>query len=148
MYDLNQVKVSSVDGYQGEENKIIILSLVRSSSNGQIGFLKTANRVCVALSRAKHVSGIGFLGQGNSCSIQGLYILGNASLLCDKSELWNEIIANLEEREERMIDTKLPLQCVKHNVITEIQYAVDFTDVSEGGCNKPCGEKLRCGHEV
>ncbi|CEJ01942.1 Putative RNA helicase (Fragment) [Rhizopus microsporus] len=46
-----------------------------------------------------------------------------------------------------MIDTKLPLQCVKHNVITEIQYAVDFTDVSEGGCNKPCGEKLRCGHE-
>ena len=53
--DPEPILVSSVDGYQGEENKIIILSLVRSNSQGQIGFLKVANRVCVALSRAKHV---------------------------------------------------------------------------------------------
>lgn len=54
--DTELIQVSSVDGYQGEENKIIILSLVRSNSNGQIGFLRVVNRVCVALSRAKHVS--------------------------------------------------------------------------------------------
>lgn len=54
--DPSEILVSSVDGYQGEENKIIILSLVRSNSNGQIGFLRVANRVCVSLSRAKHVS--------------------------------------------------------------------------------------------
>lgn len=54
--DTELIQVSSVDGYQGEENKIIILSLVRSNTNGQIGFLKVANRVCVALSRAKQVS--------------------------------------------------------------------------------------------
>lgn len=54
--DPEPIQVSSVDGFQGEENKIIILSLVRSNANGQIGFLKVANRVCVALSRAKCVS--------------------------------------------------------------------------------------------
>jgi superfamily I DNA and/or RNA helicase len=53
--DPEPIQVSSVDGYQGEENKIVILSLVRSNTNGQIGFLKVANRVCVSLSRAKHV---------------------------------------------------------------------------------------------
>lgn len=36
-----------------EENDIIILSLVRSNEEGNIGFLKTDNRICVAVSRAK-----------------------------------------------------------------------------------------------
>lgn len=54
--DPEPIQVSSVDGFQGEENKIIIMSLVRSNTNGQIGFLKVVNRVCVSLSRAKHVS--------------------------------------------------------------------------------------------
>lgn len=53
--DITFVKVSSVDGFQGEESDVIILSLVRSNSMGAIGFLKVANRVCVALSRAKKV---------------------------------------------------------------------------------------------
>jgi superfamily I DNA and/or RNA helicase len=38
---------------QGEENDIILLSLVRSNDEGKIGFLSVAGRVCVALSRAK-----------------------------------------------------------------------------------------------
>ncbi|KAI9244164.1 AAA domain-containing protein, partial [Sporodiniella umbellata] len=129
--DMDKIQISSVDGYQGEENKIIILSLVRSNTSGQIGFLKAANRVCVALSRAKH----------------GMYILGNANLLCDKSELWNEIVVNLEERPVKMIGTRLPLKCAKHEVITQIQWAVDFVEVEEGGCSKPCKELLECGHE-
>jgi superfamily I DNA and/or RNA helicase len=49
------IRVSTVDGFQGEENDIIILSLVRSNNNNSIGFLKTSNRVCVGLSRAKMV---------------------------------------------------------------------------------------------
>ena len=47
------VRVTAVDNFQGEENDIILLSLVRSNEEGKIGFLQTANRVCVALSRAK-----------------------------------------------------------------------------------------------
>ena len=53
-YDqLQNVLVSTVDNYQGEENDITLLSLVRSNKNNSIGFLKVTNRVCVALSRAK-----------------------------------------------------------------------------------------------
>ncbi|KAI9485981.1 MAG: RNA helicase [Benjaminiella poitrasii] len=128
--DPELIHVSSVDGYQGEENKIIILSLVRSNSNGQIGFLKVANRVCVALSRAKH----------------GMYILGNARLLCEKSDLWNEIVGSLEDRNTNMIDTKITLRCDKHNEKTEIKWPVDFTEVAEGGCRRICNEELPCGH--
>ena len=52
--------VKTIDSYQGEQNKVIILSLVRSNDRGQIGFLNVQNRICVALSRAQ----------------QGLYIFG------------------------------------------------------------------------
>ena len=47
------IRVVNVDNYQGEENDIIILSLVRSNPENQIGYLKISNRVCVALSRAR-----------------------------------------------------------------------------------------------
>lgn len=47
------VRLTVVDNFQGEENDIILLSLVRSNDDGNIGFLKIENRVCVALSRAK-----------------------------------------------------------------------------------------------
>ena len=47
------VRVTAVDNFQGEENDIILLSLVRSNEEGRIGFLNISNRVCVALSRAK-----------------------------------------------------------------------------------------------
>ena len=45
------VRVCVVDNFQGEENDIILLSLVRS--NSKIGFLEEPNRICVALSRAR-----------------------------------------------------------------------------------------------
>ncbi|KAF7723771.1 hypothetical protein EC973_001684 [Apophysomyces ossiformis] len=129
--DTSLVHVSSVDGYQGEENKIIILSLVRSNTSGQIGFLKVANRVCVSLSRAKH----------------GMYILGNARLLCENSDLWNEIVANLETHEKERIGTKLTLKCLKHGVLTKVQWPGDFSTVEEGGCTRPCASLLDCGHQ-
>ena len=47
------VRVTAVDNFQGEESDIILLSLVRSNEDANIGFLKIENRVCVALSRAK-----------------------------------------------------------------------------------------------
>jgi helicase required for RNAi-mediated heterochromatin assembly 1 len=50
---LPNVKVTTVDNYQGEENDFILLSLVRSNNEDKIGFLEVENRVCVALSRAR-----------------------------------------------------------------------------------------------
>ena len=45
--------MTAVDNFQGEESRVVLLSLVRSNQQGRIGYLKEANRVCVALSRAK-----------------------------------------------------------------------------------------------
>lgn len=43
-----RLKVATVDGYQGEENEIILLSLVRSNDFGSIGFLSVFNSPLVA----------------------------------------------------------------------------------------------------
>lgn len=46
------IKIETVDSYQGKENRIVIVSLVRSNDRGRIGFLDRENRINVALSRA------------------------------------------------------------------------------------------------
>lgn len=46
------VKIDTVDSYQGKENRIIILSITRNSSDNKIGFMNMPNRINVALSRA------------------------------------------------------------------------------------------------
>lgn len=47
------IKIDTVDSYQGQENKIIILSLVRDNTNKLQGFLRDAPRINVAISRAQ-----------------------------------------------------------------------------------------------
>lgn len=94
------VKVVTVDSYQGEENDIVILSLVRSGRNNNIGFLSIENRVCVAISRAK----------------SGFYVLGNAQALASASELWQRVICVMAQGppDMRRIGFGLPLTCSMH----------------------------------
>jgi superfamily I DNA and/or RNA helicase len=46
------VKIDTVDSYQGKENRIVIVSLTRSSADLAPGFLRLPNRINVAMSRA------------------------------------------------------------------------------------------------
>ncbi len=46
-------RIASIDSFQGQENQVIILSLVRSNDKQEIGFLKDYRRMNVALTRAK-----------------------------------------------------------------------------------------------
>ncbi|KRT86701.1 hypothetical protein AMK59_960, partial [Oryctes borbonicus] len=127
---LKDVRITVLDNYQGEESKIILLSLVRNNGNKKIGFLSLENRICVALSRAR----------------EGLYILGNMDLLCENSRIWQKVRNVLEEQDS--LGTSLPLRCqIHHHKVTAVANQTDFQKVSEGGCDLICGQILACGHQ-
>ena len=122
------IKVCAVDNFQGEENDIILLSLVRSNSEGRIGFLGDSNRICVALSRAR----------------QGFYCIGNFNLLKSHCKLWKEICDDLKTKEA--IGDNLQLICKRHKNVTNVKWAREFKQCELGGCTMPCGDRLECGH--
>ncbi|KAI4162421.1 MAG: hypothetical protein LQ342_003987 [Letrouitia transgressa] len=79
---LNAVRVATVDNFQGEEAKVIILSFVRSNKARKCGFLNSSNRINVALSRARH----------------GMFIIGNATT-ASSIPIWSQIISMLKQSE-------------------------------------------------
>lgn len=77
---LKAVRVASVDNFQGEEAKVVIISLVRSNEHNNCGFLQTSNRINVLLSRAQH----------------DMYVIGN-SATAGSVPTWSHVINILEE---------------------------------------------------
>ena len=74
------ISVNTVDGFQGQERDIIVISMVRSNDEGQIGFLRDLRRMNVAITRAR----------------MKLIILGDRSTLCRHPfyrKLWEYIKA-------------------------------------------------------
>jgi superfamily I DNA and/or RNA helicase len=47
------ITVNTVDGFQGQERDVIVISLVRSNEQGDIGFLRDLRRMNVAITRAR-----------------------------------------------------------------------------------------------
>ena len=47
------ITVNTVDGFQGQERDIILISMVRANENGEIGFLRDLRRMNVAITRAR-----------------------------------------------------------------------------------------------
>lgn len=47
------ITINTVDGFQGQERDVILISLVRSNDEGQIGFLRDLRRMNVAITRAR-----------------------------------------------------------------------------------------------
>ncbi|GIX95773.1 NFX1-type zinc finger-containing protein 1 [Caerostris extrusa] len=122
--------IKVVDNYQGEENDIVLISFVRSNEEGEIGFLKVSNRVCVALSRAK----------------KALYCIGNFELLMENSSLWKDIVGVLQKNQA--IGPSLQLSCQNHpETINVVANEKDFDIVREGGCSHKCAFILPCKHE-
>lgn len=67
----DNLEINTVDGFQGREKEVVILSLVRSNSYKNIGFLRDLRRINVALTRAKRKLII--VGDSNTISVHDLY---------------------------------------------------------------------------
>lgn len=74
---LDFIEIDSVDGFQGKEKDLIILSCVRSNNQRDIGFMRDDRRLNVALTRAR----------------RGLIVIGNADTLSGGDKLWANFIA-------------------------------------------------------
>lgn len=126
---LRSVRLATVDNFQGEEAKVVVISLVRSNPQNKCGFLGTSNRINVLLSRAKH----------------GCYIIGNSKTYLNVP-MWSQIIDLL--RAGGNFGTTLDLRCPRHperhmSVSQPDHFAMFSPD---GGCNTPCDRRLNCGH--
>lgn len=53
MKKFNNIVVNSIDGFQGSQKEVIIISLTRNNNRGNIGFLKDKRRFNVAVTRAQ-----------------------------------------------------------------------------------------------
>ncbi|KAH8726711.1 P-loop containing nucleoside triphosphate hydrolase protein [Phaeosphaeriaceae sp. PMI808] len=100
------LRIATVDNFQGEEAKVVIISLVRSNMMKSVGFLKTTNRINVLLSRAKH----------------GMYIIGNANTYAH-IPMWGKVLGMLEEADA--IGPAFSLCC--HNTRIEICWHLNQT---------------------
>ncbi|KAJ9255512.1 hypothetical protein DTO212C5_9142 [Paecilomyces variotii] len=130
-----QIKLSTIDNYQGEECEIVIASLTRSNDKGDIGFMAAPQRLNVLLSRARDV----------------LIMVGNANTFTSNrrgQKFWGPFLDQLKSNGH--LYDGLPVKCEQHPQKTAILKTKDDfeTECPDGGCPSPCGVKLRCGiHE-
>ncbi|KAJ8442442.1 hypothetical protein Cgig2_018719 [Carnegiea gigantea] len=110
------VSVRSVDGFQGGEEDIIIISTVRSNRNGSVGFLSNHQRTNVALTRARYC----------------LWIVGNGITLVKSGSVWKDLVNDAMERgrfcnagEDDHFDGSFDFDFLKHG---KTRWKIFFSD--------------------
>ena len=77
------ITVGTVDGFQGQERDVIVISLVRDNADGKIGFLRDLRRMNVAITRAR----------------MKLIIVGNSATL-SRHRFYRELVEHIKEHGE------------------------------------------------
>ncbi len=148
--------VSTVDRYQGDENDIVILSLVRSRPGNQ--FVRLLNRFIVASSRAR----LGYYIVGSvDAVVQGFKENTPDSPLEGESH-WKQFIRQLQTPDPAMkeddhfpfprVSSTLPLCCPQHrdsmfNVSSQPESRIFPTpETWNSFCQLSCTSPLKCGH--
>lgn len=131
------IKVCTVDQYQGDENDLVFVSLVRSNDVGKLGHVGSENRMCVSCSRAR----------------SGLYLFGNADCFRKAKDAthWQHALKYFEQNDALI--KSVPLQCPWHPSATiQVSQPSDFGVKYDRGivsppklCQKPCGQMMNCG---
>ncbi|KAK0821171.1 hypothetical protein LTR75_000972 [Friedmanniomyces endolithicus] len=126
---LQAIRVATVDNFQGEEAKVVVVSLVRCNAKNNPGFLKTSNRINVLLSRAKN----------------GMYILGNGETMA-QVDMWAEVMEIFKQ--DGCFGPRLELCCPRHeDTPLQVTTPEGFLRISpEAGCDLACEKQLLCGH--
>ena len=75
------MRISTIDSFQGQEQQVIIVSLVRSNDDGDIGFLKDYRRMNVAITRAK----------------EQLIVIGDSATI-GADKFYNEFLTYIEQQ--------------------------------------------------
>ncbi|KAL7619886.1 hypothetical protein AAE478_010433 [Parahypoxylon ruwenzoriense] len=127
-----KVRISTIDNFQGDESEIVIVSLTRSNSNGDIGFMSSPERLNVLLSRARN----------------GLILIGNAETFMSSrkgGQLWKRFIDMLKAKSH--IYEGLPVKCEQHPARLAVLRSPEEFDKEcpDGGCKELCGVFLKCG---
>ena len=118
------VQVHTVDMYQGDENEIVIVSLVRSNNENKLGFVKLLNRRCVSQSRAK----------------QAVIFIGNYNTISSANH-WESFLKTLKK--ESFVSESLTVKCPKHDSsVFSIKDSKNFPP--NDFCQVKCEEIMPC----
>ncbi|GIQ80787.1 hypothetical protein KIPB_001642, partial [Kipferlia bialata] len=129
---LKEVQIVNLDDFQGQENKVILVSLTRSD---RLGFVREKNRVLVTLSRAKEV----------------MIVCGHEFFTQTENKVWHYVSQHFLASGDPLtgMGPGLPIGCTKH--LNTLNYSdpkqlSSLTGLALGGCTEQCATRLVCGH--